>query len=47
MEFSGKEARSTQTSILAENMLDKGRYFYGNVGQDLVWQYKKMTLIKR
>jgi hypothetical protein len=44
MTFSGREARLASVKILTEETLDNSRYFYGNLGQDLIRQFEKMTL---
>lgn len=44
MQFSGHDARFAQIPILAEQTNDKSRHFYGNLGQDLITQFERMTL---
>ncbi len=44
MTFSGKEARFVSVKILTQETIDNSRYFYGNLGQDLIRQFEKMTL---
>ncbi|HKO99328.1 MAG TPA: retropepsin-like aspartic protease [Pyrinomonadaceae bacterium] len=44
MKFSGKVVRFTEVTVLTEPTLGKSRYFYGNLGQDLVQQFEEMTL---
>ncbi len=44
MTFSGREARLTSVKVLTQETLDNSRYFYGNLGQDLIRQFEKMTL---
>jgi hypothetical protein len=44
MTFSGKEARFPTVKVLTEETLDNSRYFYGNLGRDLIQQFEKMTL---
>lgn len=41
---SGREARLTRVKLLAEPTIDKSRYFYGNIGQDVTGQFEKMTI---
>jgi predicted aspartyl protease len=42
--FSGKKALFKEIKILTEYTDDDSHYFYGNLGQDLVGQFEKMTL---
>ena len=44
MKFSGRAARFAQIPILTERTTDISRHFYGNLGQDLIKQFEKMTL---
>jgi len=44
MTFSGKEARFAEIPVLSELTLDGSRYFYGNLGQDLIKQFERMTI---
>jgi len=44
MTFSGKDAHFAQIPILIEHTTDKSHYFYGNLGQDLIKQFERMTL---
>jgi predicted aspartyl protease len=44
MRFSGRVARFAQIPILTERTTDISRRFYGNLGQDLIKQFEKMTL---
>ncbi len=44
MSFSGKDVHFAEVDVLTEILHDDGRYFYGNLGQDLVKQFEKMTL---
>lgn len=39
-----KDVRFAEVDVLTEILHDDGRYFYGNLGQDLVKQFEKMTL---
>jgi hypothetical protein len=42
--FSGKRARYVKVPILIEHTNESSHYFYGNLGQDLVGQFERMTL---
>jgi predicted aspartyl protease len=42
--FSRKEARFTQISILTEQTSQNSHFFYGNLGQDLIKQFARMTI---
>jgi len=44
MTFSGKEAHFSDIKVLTEPILDNSRYFYGNVGRDLIGQFDRMTI---
>lgn len=44
MRFSDKDARFSQLRVQTEHTTEGSRYFYGNLGQDLVRQFEKMTL---
>jgi predicted aspartyl protease len=44
MRFSGRSARFAQIPILTEHTTGNSRHFYGNLGQDLIKQFEKMTL---
>ncbi|MEW6212382.1 MAG: retropepsin-like aspartic protease [Acidobacteriota bacterium] len=44
MTFAGKEATFASVKVLIEETLDNSRYFYGNLGQDLIRQFEKITL---
>lgn len=44
MTVSGREARLLRVKLLAEPTIDKSRYFYGNIGQDVIGQFEKMTI---
>ena len=44
VQISGKDARFAEIPILIEHTLGASRYFYGNLGQDLVRQFERMTL---
>lgn len=41
---SGREARLARVKLLAEPTIDKSRYFYGNIGQDGIGQFERMTI---
>lgn len=40
----GKTARFAKARILTEQTNENSKYFYGNLGQDLIKQFEKMTL---
>jgi hypothetical protein len=42
--FSNRAARFAQIPVLTERTTDISRHFYGNLGQDLVKQFEKMTV---
>jgi len=42
--FSGKDARFTAADILTRGVRDEARYYDGNLGQDLIKQFEKMTI---
>ena len=42
--IAGKKARIAKAKIIAEAVNDESRYFYGNLGQDLIKQFASMTL---
>ena len=42
--FSGKDARFTAADILTRGVNDEARYYDGNLGQDLIKQFEKMTI---
>jgi predicted aspartyl protease len=44
LEVSGRETRFAQIPILIEHTTDTSRHFYGNLGQDLIAQFERMTL---
>jgi predicted aspartyl protease len=44
LQFSGREARFGKIPILTVYTTENSRYFFGNLGQDLVKQFEKMTL---
>jgi predicted aspartyl protease len=44
MTFSGKEAHFSDVKVLTEPILDNSRYFYGNLGRDLISQFERMTI---
>lgn len=42
--FSGKNARLPEIRLLTKSLTSDGKFFYGNVGQDLIKRLQKMTL---
>jgi len=42
--IAGKKARIARAKIIVEPVNDEGKYFYGNLGQDLIKQFARMTL---
>lgn len=42
--IAGKTARLTKAEIITEPVNDESRDFYGNLGQDLIKQFERMTL---
>lgn len=44
MKFSDKAAHFPELRVQTEYTTDKSRYFYGNLGQDLIKQFETMTL---
>lgn len=40
----GKTARFAEIEVISEKTSERSRFFYGNLGQDLIKQYEKMTL---
>ncbi|MEZ5425911.1 MAG: retropepsin-like aspartic protease [Pyrinomonadaceae bacterium] len=44
MNFSGRRAVFPKIEVLTENTSDSSKYFYGNIGRDLIEQFDKMTL---
>jgi hypothetical protein len=42
--FSGRDARLSEIRLLTKALTDNGKYFYGNVGQDLIKRFRRMTL---
>jgi hypothetical protein len=44
MKFSDKAAQFPELRVQTEYTNDKSRYFYGNIGQDLIKQFETMTL---
>lgn len=39
-----KPARFKEIEVISENKSDRSRYYYGNMGQDVIKQYDKMTI---
>lgn len=44
LSVSGKSVQLKKIEVLTEPINDHSRYFYGNLGQDLIKQFEKMTL---
>ena len=44
VQISGRDARFAGIPILTEHTTNISRYFYGNLGQDLIQQFERMTL---
>lgn len=44
MNFAGKDATFAELPVLTETTLEKSRYFYGNLGQDLIRQFERVTI---
>jgi predicted aspartyl protease len=42
--FSGKDARLPEIRLLTKALTDNGKFYYGNVGQDLIKRFRRMTL---
>jgi len=42
--FSGKDARFTSADVLTRGVNDEARHYDGNLGQDLIKQFDKMTI---
>ncbi len=42
--IAGKNARIAKAKIITEPVNDESKYFYGNLGQDLIKQFARMTL---
>lgn len=42
--IAGKTARIARAKIITEPVNDESKYFYGNLGQDLIKQFARMTL---
>ncbi len=40
----GKTARFPTITVMTENVNNRSRYYYGNLGQDLIKQFERMTL---
>jgi hypothetical protein len=40
----GKTVKLTNSRVLSERTNENSRYFYGNIGQDLIKQFEKMTI---
>lgn len=44
MSVGGKIARFPEIEVIGESKSERSRYFYGNIGQDVIKQHEKMTL---
>jgi predicted aspartyl protease len=44
MSVGGKIARFPEIEVISEKTSERSRYFYGNIGQDVIKQHEKMTL---
>lgn len=44
MSVGGKMARFPEIEVISEKTSERSRYFYGNIGQDVIKQHEKMTL---
>lgn len=44
LDIGGKKAVFPQIKLITENVNNQSRYFYGNLGQDLIKQFDRMTL---
>jgi hypothetical protein len=44
MTFSGRTARFPEVTLLTEPTVDGSRYFYGNLGHDLIGQFERTTI---
>lgn len=44
LEIGGKTARFPVITVVTENVNNRSRYYYGNLGQDLIKQFERMTL---
>jgi hypothetical protein len=42
--FSGRRGRLPEIRLLTKALSDNGKYFYGNVGQDLIKRFRRLTL---
>ena len=42
--IAGKPFRIAKAKIISESVNDESKYFYGNLGQDLIKQFERMTL---
>jgi hypothetical protein len=42
--IAGKPVRMAKAKILTAPVNDESKYFYGNLGQDLIKQFERMTL---
>jgi len=44
VKFSGKPAQLPEIRLLTKALTDNGKFYYGNIGQDLIKRFRKMTL---
>jgi predicted aspartyl protease len=44
LNIGGKTARFAEIEVISEKTSERSRFFYGNLGQDLIKQHEKMTL---
>jgi hypothetical protein len=42
--IAGKSVRIAKAKIITKPVNDESKYFYGNLGQDLIKQFERMTL---
>jgi hypothetical protein len=42
--FSGQDARLPEIRLLTKALTENGKFYYGNVGQDLIKRFRRMTL---
>jgi len=42
--FSGQDARLPEIRLLTKALNDNSKFYYGNVGQDLIKRFRRMTL---
>jgi hypothetical protein len=44
LKLSGKEARLPEIRLLTKALTDSGKFYYGNIGEDLIKRFQRMTL---